>query len=154
MYDNDAVTLVREQVGSGTYTFLPAGSVRYIVGLAVQQSGVASDTLIKCGNNTILRNYGKENNFQQVSIKCNDAISLDKTGNDSAFVTVTYIPRDLSLLPPSQTSISSTSGNLVELGLNSRVGMQGLAFIIFIGLAILILFESFRFGIWFFKRDI
>jgi hypothetical protein len=154
MYDNDALTLVHEQLGAGTYTFLPAGPVRYILGIAVQQSGQASDTLIKCGSTVVLRNYGKENNFQQLSYKCSDAITLDKTGNDSAFITITYVPRDLSLLPASVTEISTVSGNLVEFGLNTRVGMQGLSMIVFIGLALILLFKGLEFGRWIFQKDI
>ena len=154
MYDNDALTIGREQVGAGTYTFLPANGVRYIVGVGVQQSGQASDTLIKCGDNIVSRNYGKDANFQQISYKCNAAITLDKTGNDNAFITMTYIPRDLSLEPPSVTYLSTASGNLVEAGVYSRVAMQGLTYIIFLGFAMLILLQCINMGTWFFRRNL
>lgn len=111
MYDNDALTISYEQVGPGTHEFLPAGTTRYILALGVQQSGVASDTLIKCGNNIVLRNYARDTAFQTMSYKCSDAITLDKTGQDSAFINLTYVNRDLSLTPNLSVS-ASVSANI------------------------------------------
>lgn len=113
MYDTDALTITHEQVGPGTYQFLATGTIRYVLGVGVQQSGTASDTLVKCGNNLISRNYGKDANFQQMSYRCTEAITLDKTGNDSAFITITYIERDLSLTTPLSisSSVSATINN-------------------------------------------
>lgn len=155
MYDNDAITLTHELVGASSFLFIPAQpTYYYVVGYSIQQSGQASDTQLKCGTTVVFRNYAKDNPYQQVSLKCKDDFTGVKTGNDSSFITVTYIPRDLSQLPPSQTQISTTSGNLVEAGMLSREAMQGFAYIVFIGLALLVLMEGIKLGLWFFNKRV
>lgn len=155
MYDNDAITLFYEQSGAGSHEFIGSG-VHTIISYSIQQSGQASDTLLKCGSTTFARNYAKDSTYNQVSIHCNEAISVTKTGNDSIFVSVTYIPRDNRKYPQVlPMSIASTSANLINtIGFNNGLllAMNGLSWVIYIGFAVMIILTSIRLGYLFLQK--
>jgi hypothetical protein len=145
MFDNDALTITHELSGPSTYQLLPAGS-RYIVGASIQQSGTASTSEISCGSTVILRNYGKDLPYNQLSFKCDVAVTISKTGQDSAHYVVTYIPRDVSQLRPYQY-IEIASGSAIG------VGMQGMAYIMWTSFALILLSVAVHMGlIWFERR--
>jgi len=58
----------------------------------MQQSGVASETILSCGSTVIAHNYAKDYNFDTFNFRCYDNLVVEKTGQDNSFVTVTYLP--------------------------------------------------------------
>jgi len=147
MYDPDAITITHELVGDGTYTLVDNSDVKYVVGVSIQQSKDLSTSWAYCGTNIFVRNYGKDFPYNQVHVRCTDPIVFQKTGNDSATIVLTYIPRDISI-------VATPSATLVEFGQNTAVGMQGISYILFIGLALLLLIQSINLGTWFMKKKL
>lgn len=150
MFDNDAVTLVWEQAGAGSHEFLPAG-IRTIIGYSIQQSGQASDTLLKCGSDTIARNYARDAAFNQLSYHCSGSISVTKTGNDNIFISITYVPRDTRLIPqinPVYVASTSAVGQITSIDFSNPTleAINGLTWIIYFGLGLMILLAAIRLG--------
>lgn len=98
MFPTDALTITHEQVGAGSYTFFSSG-VHTVLGLYMAQSGTASDTFLNCGSAIIAKNYAKELAFVNLHYYCNGSLSIVKTGNDSSFISLTYVSRDMNLVP-------------------------------------------------------
>ena len=147
MFSRDVTTVVHEQVGPGTFQFAPAGD-NYIVGASIQQSGQASDTLIQCGTTTVLRNYARDIANIQMNYHCaGGAITLSKTGNDSVFAVVSYIPS--SLFP--HTLIASVSGEL-DLARPTAYSFGHSTYIMWFGFGIVILLLAIQIGLKLFEQ--
>jgi hypothetical protein len=93
MFTSDVETRFHELSGAGSFELYPS-SDRYVIGISIQQSGTASDSLILCGSTLLAKNYGKDYPFNIVSYRCNGAINVSKTGQDSAAFIVSVIPAD------------------------------------------------------------
>jgi len=91
----DAKTIYHELEGIGN-SILLASSTRTILGLSIQQSGVASLSYIRCNGDIVAKNYAKDLPFNQISYLCNGNISVDKTGQDSASFLITYVNYNLA----------------------------------------------------------
>jgi hypothetical protein len=121
MYNRDAESYYRELSGASTYQFFPAGD-RYILGVSIQQSGVASTSEILCGITTVAKNYGKDFGYNDLSFHCLDAISVTKTGQDSASYVITVIETSKYRGSISDFNIASTSAS-VPINFASESGL-------------------------------
>jgi len=98
MYPDDALTLQKEIVGVGNYTFLSSGTYT-ILGIDIHHSTAnnpTSDSTISCGSTVIAHTFGGSDFANSLSYICNSTVTLAKTGNDTVFASVTYVPRDIS----------------------------------------------------------
>lgn len=111
MFPAQAVTEVHELVGSGSYVFDNTTDVKYILGASMQQSVTSSNTDLWCGSTSILRNYAKDTAYQFYNYRCEGVLSVSKSGNDSSFITVTYIKQDLLAVDP----VASQSGEIATV---------------------------------------
>lgn len=92
MYPNDAKTVYHELVGAGSYNVTNNDGPNTILAVAVQQSNISSDSVVKCENDVVARNYAT--NFSNVTMnyQCEGDILISKTGNDNAAFIITYVP--------------------------------------------------------------
>jgi len=146
MFTRDVITGVHEFIGAGTYQYAPAGDW-YIVGTHIQQSGNASDTLVQCGTTTVSRNYGKDTADVTENYHCVGAITGSKTGNDSSFVTVSYIPSDQF----SNQLIASVSG---QIGLSPAAarGMGDIFVVFWIVCALVLVYCGFFMATYIYRK--
>lgn len=108
IFPSDALTIHAEQNGSGTLVLLSGTNVKYILGIQMQQSGTASDSLLQCGSSIISRNYAKNLTFELANYRCADVVQIVKTGNDSISIELTYVNRDLAnTYDPQVASVSA-----------------------------------------------
>ena len=63
-----------------------------ILGVAMQQSNISSDTVIECGNTPIAKNYATNYSHVPMNYQCDDNIEISKSGQDCAFVIINYTP--------------------------------------------------------------
>ena len=94
----DTVTLFNEVSGTGNTVLVSGTTGKTILGVAMQQQNVASDTDVRCGTTVIARNYATNFSYVPINKVCYDTINIQKTGNDTASVIVNYVPYDLSLM--------------------------------------------------------
>lgn len=92
MFPNDTITFSGEFCGQYSNFDIFDGGNSTILGVAMQQANVSSDTTLKCGNEAVARNYATNYSHVPMSKNCEDDIHLDKTGNDCAFLIVNYVP--------------------------------------------------------------
>lgn len=92
MFDNDTLTFSGEFCGIFSNFDIANGDAHTILGVAMQQANVSSDTTLKCGNEMVARNYATNYSHVPMMYSCENDIHLDKTGNDCAFVIVNYVP--------------------------------------------------------------
>jgi hypothetical protein len=100
MFPADTITKSHELNGPSSFTFETGTNVKYILQMAIQQSGQASDTVLYCGTTMVARNYAKDTPNILMNRRCENTISTTKTGNDSSVVTVSYVNRDVTLQSP------------------------------------------------------
>ena len=98
IFPNDAITIFSEQAGTQTVQLLPIGK-KTILSIKMQQANTASGTKIYCGSNLIAENLEKDYNQDLMSKYCPDAVFLEKTGQDTSFVSLTYVPYNLANTP-------------------------------------------------------
>jgi len=92
MFQNDAVTFVTEISGATTNIFTDQGDYTVLM-VSMQQANNSSATTIKCGNDLIAKNYATNFSAVPMNYQCTDDIlQVQKTGNDSSTVIVTYVP--------------------------------------------------------------
>jgi len=91
MYPQDAITYSIELNGVIT-DFFYTGDESTLLGVAMQQSANNSVTTLRCGSDSVAQNYAKDLAFIPLNKECTDSLSLTKTGNDTSFIVVTYVP--------------------------------------------------------------
>lgn len=92
MYPNDAITAVQEISGVTTWVITNSGNYT-VLAVAMQQQNNASNTIVKCGNDIVAKNYATNFSNVQMNYQCeNNILQVSKTGNDSSTVIVTYVP--------------------------------------------------------------
>jgi hypothetical protein len=146
MFDSSVITLTHELSGVSSYTLVSGNSVKYIVGASIQQSQLSSTSVLMCGTTVIARNYGKDFPYNPLNYRCSEPINLSKTGQDSASFIISYVPYDRT------SFIASESAQIISRMDQSAIGMQGIAFIMWISFAIVLFLMSFRLGIFIYKR--
>lgn len=75
--------------GPNDFIWLTA-SEKVLLAVNIQQSGVASETNIYCGDTIFAKNYAKDLAQKHIFKNCSENIRLSKTGQDEAFVTLVY----------------------------------------------------------------
>ena len=77
-------------VGNQNITWVTSTEPKLLLALEIQQSGVASNSLVYCGNDLIAKNYAKD--FGQILIykRCDDIVRIEKTGQDEAYFNLVY----------------------------------------------------------------
>jgi len=126
-FPSDAQTLHSELVGPTTVTLVSGTSIKYVLGVSMQQSGTASQTSVSCGSSVIAINYGKDFAFNPMIYRCADAVIASKTGQDSSSVILTYVPRDVALEPALVASVSADFAPVI------RVAMHDLSYVTWMG---------------------
>jgi hypothetical protein len=113
---------------------------KYILNARVQQSGTASETSILCGSTTFLKNYARDFPQYLMIRRCDDIISVVKTGNDEAYVSIVYfegiLPEETQQPPPQNpydyfyiTNPTNATGNF-SLFKNYTYGEVGIMFLL------------------------
>src|SRR3990172_5569532 len=96
-----ARTIVYEQSGATTGALLLTVTTPIVIlTVNMRQSGVASDTSIKCAGVTIAKNFAKDVIDVPMNYYCTGNLTLDKAGTDTSFMQITY--RNFYELPPAQ----------------------------------------------------
>lgn len=127
MYPTDAITEWREISGVTNVTIANGSNVKTILGIAMQQGNVASQTDLRCGNSVIARNYATNLSYIPLNYRCSDTININKTGNDNASVVVTYVPYDMRYMS------TSTVERLADIG---KLGPSYFDWLLIAGVAI------------------
>lgn len=144
MIPNDTITHSQEYCGPQS-VIISSGDQHTILGVAMQQSNVSSDTTVECGNIAVAKNYATNYSHVPMNYQCEDNIELTKTGNDCAFVILNYTPyltSDYSTTtqygfnPP--TNISSSSDVVLYGSFTS--GELMIAFLLFLHLFLTLLY--------------
>ena len=92
---NDTITKWVEVSGTGNTIVVPHNGTSTILGVAMQQANVSSDTDLRCGNEIIARNYATNFSYVPLNKTCTSTINIDKTGNDKASLVINYVPYEL-----------------------------------------------------------
>ena len=108
-YPQNAITCTHEQVGAGSFTCESIAKHRTIFAVKMVQSGVASNTEILCGSQTIAKNYAKDLEQTFLSYDCNGTISFSKTGADSSMVSIVYTDYNYISQEASRSAIADTA---------------------------------------------
>jgi hypothetical protein len=132
MYPSDALTVQHELIGPTSYTLVSGTNAKTIIGLSIQQSGVASTSNLKCGTTVLALNYGKDLPYNNTSYYCSDNININKTGQDSSSFIITYVNRDTRTTMPltASASISASLNPEVNRSINDMMYINYYFFII------------------------
>lgn len=95
MFPKDAITFVIELQGTVSTTITTVTPTT-VLGYTTLQSGAASDTILFCGSQQIFNNFAKEFVYTPLSFLCNDTLRLEKTGNDTSDILITYVERNIA----------------------------------------------------------
>ncbi len=105
--------VVGELIGADSAELL-AQATTTILSITIQQSGTASNSWVSCGTTIVTRNYAKDFVVDDIHYLCaNQAINIEKTGNDDAFFIISYVEGDLL----EYESVDKISGTLVNTSL-------------------------------------
>jgi len=88
MYPQGAAT--HYVAASGTTSGVFENSSSTVYGLHIQQSKDMSETVILCGSQVIAHNYAKDYPLDLIQHYCPGDLRWEKTGNDVAFISITY----------------------------------------------------------------
>ena len=91
MFPFETQTIFSTLSGNTTTTFLVVTEPIYILKTRGQQSRNVSETKIFCGSEKIFNNYEKDYTIDLLNYKCSEDITIAKTGQDEAFVSLSYI---------------------------------------------------------------
>jgi len=147
MYPRDTLTYVASITGNSSLTVV-ATSTNTILGIRLQQSGTASETVVKCGTTTIAHNFGKDYPMAEMNYVCtNLPIIVSKTGNDTSFYIVSYVQRDrqITLDPQPYTSTINTMATSTQSALETFSNTYTyLGFILFGFIALAFVYSTLR----------
>ena len=111
MFPYNATSTFGEIVGATTVQVLATSTYRTILHVDFQEDGVSGNTTLRCGPVKIFRSYSiNSGELDAVTLCQNNALYITKTGADTSFYVITYVPYNLasSTLPSSGTSTSLT----------------------------------------------
>lgn len=96
MFPTYALSTTTAISGTHTYTLVSTTSPFHVVAVRMQQSKDLSETVVQCtigGKLAVIgHNYAKDYPLDLLNFDCDSDVVILKTGNDEAFVSVTYIP--------------------------------------------------------------
>lgn len=92
----NAISLVYPIQGAQNIIISDTTTTKTVLAVQIMQTNVSSDTEVRCGDNIIF--YNKATTTPQVLMSkiCADTLSIVKTGNDLAYVYITYVNYDIS----------------------------------------------------------
>lgn len=90
MLPTATLTYIIELSGNSTTTAITPPCT--ILGYEIMQENLASDTAILDGTSVLFRNYAKSTEYVPVNHICQDSINIIKSGNDTALITINYLP--------------------------------------------------------------
>jgi len=94
MFPINSISTSTEISGDVTYVLVSTSSPTTIYGVRLQQSLDNSTTKVECvqngGKAIVAMNYAKDYPLDLLNLSCTGNISIVKTGNDTAFVSLTY----------------------------------------------------------------
>lgn len=93
---SDTKTIQIEVQGTANTVLVNTTTAKTILGVAIQQQNIASDTDLRCGTTVLARNYATNFSYVPINYICFSTINIQKTGNDKASVVVNYVERDTS----------------------------------------------------------
>lgn len=119
MLPRDTITIVGTIQGN-TDRIIVSTSTNTVINVRLQQSGTASETHLSCGASVggldIISNFGKD--FPEVNMNyvCTSTLQVHKTGNDTSWYSVSYVPRDrkTSFDPVFSNSTTSVTVNTMD----------------------------------------
>jgi len=111
MFPNDAITTFTEVAGTGNTVVVSGTAKKTILGVSMQQGNNASATVIQCGTTPIAKNYATNFSYVPENYSCQNTINIQKTGNDSAAVIITYVPYKRS-------DFATTTAQVAAIGYN------------------------------------
>jgi len=114
MLPRDTITYTIQINGnSSTTVAVPPFTV---LGYYIQQENLASNTNINIGSNTIAKNYAKNTEYVELNAGSKtENLYIIKTGQDTAYVTINYVPRYRSELADpvlEYQMVSTTNGQI------------------------------------------
>jgi hypothetical protein len=95
VFPKEAVSVFIKVAGEQEFEWL-ASAERTILGVRMQQSGGTSRTIVFCGTEEIAQNWAKDYPQDLMQKYCNLPIKIKKTGDDTAFISLTYMPFDIA----------------------------------------------------------
>jgi len=147
-----SITLTHELDGAGTQVLVANTNPKWILDVAIQQSLTASISKVMCDGDDVALNYGKDLPSIEMFYYCEGFIIFTKTGNDDAFVNLTYTEVD----PFSDPPVASISADtvFVDVASNSALatGIHDMFFVWPLTAFISVAFIGWRFGLWLYRR--
>src|SRR3989304_8639865 len=98
----NAITFTAELIGISNQTVIEASTSSPLTVLTFhnQQSGLQSNTFLKCGSKILAKTYDRDYSLDLLNFVCKERLFLDKTGiGDNAFATVSYVNYDRTMSP-------------------------------------------------------
>lgn len=139
IYPYNAKTIETTIAGNTEQILVLGTNPKIILGVYVQQSGTASETLLLCGTQVFAKNYSKDFSLNLTYRECNDVIKAEKTGQDEAFISLTYyegylpialVEHPTSTLGNFKIDKTFTYGDITEILLIGLFGFIGLFYIL------------------------
>jgi hypothetical protein len=95
MFPQNTINYFKELTGVSSETITSNTST--ILSININQSGIASESIVKCGSVDIAKSYAKEYQDDNLFYICPNTLSIEKTNaGDKSFFSITYVPQDLS----------------------------------------------------------
>lgn len=116
MFPHQAISTSTVISGNTSHVLLSTTSPVIVLGARMQQSGVASETIVQCGNGVVAYNYAKDYPLDLMNMYCTGGITVQKTGNDQSFVNVTYLPYWATNTPSLTSSLTATPTAMIANG--------------------------------------
>jgi hypothetical protein len=106
MLTSDTQTIVYNASGTQTIVLIPQNTTNTILGVAISQENLASDTNLVCRNpatgdqKIILTNFAKTISYAEMNFVCPNGydVEIQKTGNDQSQTILNYVPYDRTQL--------------------------------------------------------
>lgn len=98
MFPINAITQSVELFGVDSFIFDATTNPKTILNIAMQQSGLQSNTTLVCGSEVLAKNYDRDLKQVLMNRQCFDTLAVNKTGiGDDAFIIITYVPYDTAV---------------------------------------------------------
>lgn len=118
MFPVDSITESIELFGVDSFNFAGGSSApKTVLNVAMQQSGLQSETQLLCGASVIAKNYDRDLEQVLMNSKCFEVLSVNKTGvADDSFIIITYVPYDTTVATTLPFYINGFSYDGIVLG--------------------------------------
>jgi len=108
MLPEDTITFITEITGTTTQTIINPPYT--VLGIAIEQERLASDTWIMSGSQLIFKNYAQTTPYTEFNYwSATNSLVLIKTGNDKSLVVINYVKRIRSEVKDNNFDNASTT---------------------------------------------